>query len=279
MNLINFILSLGVALLAVDMVSGADLPKEKGTYAIFNTSKGTIIVKMLEEKAPVTVNNFIGLAEGTKEWTDPKTGKKQKKPFFNGLIFHRVIKDFMVQGGCPVGNGTGGPGYAFADECYEKGEQVKGNVNDEQTAILVWTRILIPYLRQYNGNTPSKTVNQIYKDVTLQKNGKSIFGKTIEFYQKETGNKDPLYKQGKLLHGVSYGTLCMANAGPDSNGSQFFIVTKKDGCSWLDGKHTVFGEVVKGMETAHAIENVKTGANDKPVEDVILKSVEIKRVK
>src|SRR5688572_7568960 len=86
------------------------------TTATFDTSEGTFKVKLFDDKAPNTVANFVGLAEGTKEWTDPKTGQKVKKPFYDGLIFHRVIDGFMIQGGCPMGNGMGGPGYKFADE-------------------------------------------------------------------------------------------------------------------------------------------------------------------
>ncbi len=92
------------------------MTRAPGTYAILETSQGNIVCRLFEKEAPQTVANFIGLAEGTKEFTDPKTGKKTKRPFFDGLAFHRVIPSFMIQGGCPVGNGTGGPGYRFADE-------------------------------------------------------------------------------------------------------------------------------------------------------------------
>jgi len=92
------------------------LTRTPGTYAIFETSQGDIVCKLFEKETPKTVENFVGLAEGTKEFADPKTGQKTKRPFFDGLIFHRVIPQFMIQGGCPQGTGTGGPGYRFADE-------------------------------------------------------------------------------------------------------------------------------------------------------------------
>src|SRR5215475_10823303 len=92
------------------------MARPAGTYAIFETSQGNIVAKLFEKETPKTVENFIGLAEGTKEFADPKTGQKTKRPFFDGLNFHRVIPQFMIQGGCPLGNGTGGPGYRFADE-------------------------------------------------------------------------------------------------------------------------------------------------------------------
>ncbi|WP_413576557.1 peptidylprolyl isomerase [Bdellovibrio sp. HCB290] len=170
--------------------------KDKQMFAIFETNKGNFKVKLLADKAPKTVENFVGLAEGTKEWTDPKTGEKVKKPFYDGLTFHRVIKDFMIQGGCPLGTGTGGPGYRFDDE----------------------------------------------------------------------------FPAGQQKHSKP-GILSMANAGPNTNGSQFFVTTVPT--PWLDGRHAVFGEVVEGMDVVHSIENSKTGPMDRPAEPVIMKHVKI----
>jgi len=172
---------------------------QKGTpmFAIFETNKGNIKIKLFADKAPKTVENFVGLAEGTKEFTDPKTGKKTKRPFYDGLIFHRVIPNFMIQGGCPLGTGTGDPGYRFADEF----------------------------------------------DSSLKHD-----------------------KPGKLS---------MANAGPNTNGSQFFITVAAT--PWLDGKHAIFGEVVEGYENVEAISKARTGAMDKPVEPIVLKHIQIVR--
>ena len=150
------------------------MSRASGTYAIFETSQGNIVVKLFEKEAPKTVENFIGLAEGTKEFTDENTGKKVKKNFYDGLIFHRVIPQFMIQGGCPQGSGRGGPGYRFADEFHS-------SLNHSQA-----------------------------------------------------------------------GKLSMANAGPGTNGSQFFITVAPT--PWLDNKHTVFGEVVDGMDTLKKLE-------------------------
>lgn len=172
--------------------------KGKDMIAVFETNKGTFKVKLFNDKAPKTVENFVGLAEGTKEWTDPKTGEKVKKPFYNGLTFHRVIKDFMIQGGCPLGTGTGGPGFRFEDE----------------------------------------------------------------------------FPAGAPKHDKP-GILSMANAGPNTNGSQFFVTTVPT--PWLDGRHTVFGEVVEGMDVVKSIENTKTGAMDRPAEAVIIKTVTIQK--
>lgn len=173
--------------------------KEKGMSAIIETSLGTIKVKLFEKDAPKTVANFVELAEGRKEWTDPKTGQKVKKRFYDGLIFHRVIPNFMIQGGCPLGTGTGGPGYQFEDE-------------------------IVPHLK---------------------------FDKP--------------------------GLLAMANAGPGTNGSQFFITHVPT--PWLTGKHTIFGEVIEGQEVVVAIGNVPRGPGDKPITPVTIKKVTIQRGK
>jgi peptidyl-prolyl cis-trans isomerase A (cyclophilin A) len=176
----------------------ANAQEKKGPlYATMKTTLGDMVLVLFEDKAPKTVANFVGLASGTKEWTDPKTGEKVKKPLYNGTIFHRVIPDFMIQGGDPLGRGTGGPGYKFEDEF------------------------------------------------------------------------SPDLKHSKP------GILSMANAGPNTNGSQFFITVKAT--PWLDGRHTVLGEVVKGQEVVNAIVSTPRGANDKPVKDVVLNEVVISR--
>lgn len=170
-------------------------PMETTTYAELETTQGKIKIKLFADKAPKTVANFVELAQGTKEFTDPKTGKKVKRPFYDGLIFHRIIPDFMIQGGDPRGTGTGGPGYTFSDEF------------------------------------------------------------------------NPTLKHDKA------GILSMANAGPNTNGSQFFITDKPT--PWLDGHHTVFGEVVEGIEVVHKIAHADKGANDKPLQDIVIKKVTI----
>jgi peptidyl-prolyl cis-trans isomerase A (cyclophilin A) len=153
---------------------------------------------LFEKEAPQTVANFIGLAEGTKEFADPKTSQKTKRRFYDGLTFHRVLPDFMIQGGCPLGTGTGGPGYKFADEFH-------------------------PSLRHSGA-----------------------------------------------------GRLSMANAGPNTNGSQFFITVAAT--PWLDKRHTIFGEVVEGQDVADNISKLPRDSNDRPRTPVILQHVGIERV-
>ena len=168
------------------------------THATFTTNEGTFKVKLFDQEVPNTVANFVGLAEGTKEFVDPKTGQKTKRPFFDGLTFHRVIDGFMIQGGCPLGTGTGGPGYKFSDE--------------------------------FNP---------------------------------------------KLRHSKP-GLLSMANSGPNTNGSQFFVTLAAT--PWLDNKHSIFGEVVEGMDVVKKIGSTATSKpNDRPLKPITIQSVKIDR--
>ena len=167
------------------------------TYATIYTTAGPIRLELFANHAPKTVRNFVELADGTREYTDPRTGAPGNGPYYDGTIFHRVIDGFMIQGGCPLGTGTGGPGYTFADEFHPE---------------LAFTK---PYL------------------------------------------------------------LAMANAGPGTNGSQFFITTAPT--TWLNFKHTIFGEVSDDESKAvvDAIGSVATGAMDRPKDAVVIESVEI----
>jgi peptidyl-prolyl cis-trans isomerase A (cyclophilin A) len=166
--------------------------------AHFTTSEGSFTIRLFDGEAPNTVANFVGLAEGTKEWTDPKSGRKVKRALYDGLVFHRVIDGFMIQGGDPLGNGTGGPGYKFADEFH------------------------------------------------------------------------PTLKHSKA------GILSMANAGANTNGSQFFITLAPT--PWLDNRHSVFGEVVGGMDVVEKIGRAPTSKPaDRPLKPITLESVKIER--
>lgn len=166
-------------------------------YAIIETTLGKIVCELYPDKAPITVENFIQLAEGKKEFLDPKTNQRVKKRFYDGLKFHRVIPEFMIQGGCPLGNGMGGPGYRFQDE---------------------------------------------FSDLKFDRPGR----------------------------------LAMANAGPNTNGSQFFITEVPT--PWLDGRHTIFGQVVEGQNVVNKIARVPRDPRDMPIKDVLLNKITIKRV-
>jgi len=168
---------------------------QPGLHAVIETSAGTMTCRLYPEHAPKTVENFVGLAKGTKQFEDPKTGEKVQRPFYDGLIFHRVMPNFMIQGGCPLSTGTGGPGYQFEDE----------------------------------------------------------FTKELRFDQ--------------------VGKLAMANAGPGTNGSQFFITVAPT--PWLNDHHTIFGEVVQGQHVVTKISTVTRDRRDKPLEPVVINAVKI----
>jgi peptidyl-prolyl cis-trans isomerase A (cyclophilin A) len=169
-----------------------------GLYAHFDTTEGNFTIQLFEQEAPKTVANFVELAEGKKQWTNPRTGERTSRPFYNGLIFHRIIDGFMIQGGCPLGTGTGGPGYTFEDEFHPK-----------------------------------------------------------------------------LRHNKA-GILSMANAGKNTNGSQFFITLGPT--PHLDNAHSIFGEVTSGIDVVRKIGKVKKGPGDKPVTPVVINSLTIERV-
>ena len=166
-------------------------------YAHFDTTLGSFTVELFDQQTPKTVANFVGLAEGTKEWKHPKTGEKHTKPFYDGIVFHRVIDGFMIQGGDPLGQGYGGPGFQFEDEFH-----------------------------------------------------------------------------ADLRHDRA-GILSMANAGPNTNGSQFFITL--GATPHLDRKHSVFGVVTEGLDVVKIIGRSKTDRNDRPDPPVVINSVRIER--
>jgi len=166
-------------------------------FATFETTLGTFRVELFEDKTPKTVGNFVGLAEGTREWKHPKTGEKHKKPYYDGIIFHRIIEGFMIQGGDPLGLGYGGPGYEFEDEFH------------------------------------------------------------------------PSLKHDRP------GILSMANAGPNTNGSQFFITLGPT--PHLDQRHSVFGAVVEGLDVVKEIGRARTDKGDRPVTPVVMNKVTITR--
>src|ERR1700730_9049703 len=170
------------------------MTRQPGLYATFETSEGNIVCRLFEKEAPKTVANFVELAEGKREWKHPSTGKKSNDRLYDGTILHRVIPDFMIQGGDPQGTGTGGPGYQFEDET--------------------------------------------------------------------KGSPHKFDKPGKLA---------MANAGPNTNGSQFFITVAPT--TWLTGKHTIFGEVVEGQDVVQKIVAAPRNKQEKTLKDLTLNTV------
>ncbi len=188
--MIRYLLILILGLMTMTITAKSTIPD---TYATFKTSLGDIVCQLFPDKAPETVANFVGLATGKKEWVDSTTGEKTMRPLYTKTVFHRIIPDFMIQGGDPLGNGTGGPGYLFKDEF-----------------------------------------------------------------------------SSELSHDRA-GRLSMANRGPGTNGSQFFITL--GATPWLNNHHTVFGQVMKGQDIVAKIVSVKRDGHDRPIEPIVLEEV------
>ena len=222
---------------------------------LMKTSMGDITLELFDNEAPKTVANFVGLAEGTKEVTD-RAGKTTKKPYFDGLIFHRVIPNFMAQGGCPLGTGTGDPGYTFEDEINAKAlglDKMKAIVAGEPNrALLIRSRqqfdnVILRPLHKKMGlkskaeyDTKKAACDKALKELTV-----------MGVYQ----NLGYKYDDKRPSHGMLRGTIAMANSGPNTNGSQFFINMVDN--AYLNGKHTVFGRVISGMEVVDKMATVK----------------------
>jgi cyclophilin family peptidyl-prolyl cis-trans isomerase len=240
---------------------------------VIQTSLGDIEVELFQDEAPKTVANFIGLAEGTKEFVDSKTGKKVKRPFYDGLIFHRVIKNFMIQGGCPLGNGKGGPGYVFDDEIDAKALGLdKIKAFDPQKGPHRFLMIRSEEEFQRNLLAPLFRAMNIKSQEELDQRKNEFEARLEKLTLMEAyENMGYVYSENGSKHAPVRGSLAMANAGPNTNGSQFFIdlVDTK----WLAGRHTVFGKVVKGMDVVDKIGEVKVDSQSKPVQDVKIISV------
>ena len=269
-----------VSIISIILINSVDSRAEKkekvkpeNPIYIIKTSMGDIQIELFADKAPDTVNNFIGLAEGTKEFTDPKTGKKVKRPFYDGLIFHRVIKDFMIQGGCPLGNGTGGPGYKFKDEIDAAALGLDKIMAMDKSKgphpyLMIRSRedyqrnIMSPLFKKLNINSQEEL------DRRKEELEKILFSMTVKDVLENMGY---VYTEKGSPYPPERGCLAMANSGPNTNGSQFFInLVDTD---WLMGRHTVFGKVVKGQDIVDKIGSVKVGDGSKPVEDVTIISI------
>ncbi len=271
----NIILTVGTMLFISFAGTGwtAEKKQEVNPVYVIQTTLGNIEVELFQDEAPKTVANFIGLAEGTKEFTDSKTGKKVKRPFYDGLIFHRVIKNFMIQGGCPLGNGQGGPGYVFDDEIDAKAlglDKIKAfdprkgphpflMINSKEE---FQRNLLAPLFRKMNINSQEE-LDKRKDEFDARLESLTL----MEAYE----NMGYVYSENGSKHAPVRGSLAMANAGPNTNGSQFFInLVNTD---WLAGKHTVFGKVVKGMDVVDKIGSVKVDSQNKPVKDVKIISI------
>ena len=263
--------------LALTTSFAAEKERQNNPVAIINTTMGVIEIELFQHAAPQTVANFIGLAEGTKTFTDSKSGSEVKRKYFDGLIFHRVIKDFMIQGGCPLGTGTGNPGYTFKDEINADSlglNDMKALSPQGEPNQLLGIRSQ----EQFN----SYVLAPIYEELGITTQDE-LDKRSAEFSTRlaEVSVKDVFegmgyeYQTGIQSYKPLKGYLAMANSGPNTNGSQFFI--NLIDTPWLIGKHTVFGKVISGMDIVEAIGKVSTGSGDKPNKEIRLNSVVIRR--
>lgn len=249
----------------------------KNPVCLLKTSSGEIRIELFARQAPETVKNFISLAQGEKEFIDPATGKKVKRPFYDNLVFHRVIKDFMIQGGCPLGNGSGGPGYTFEDEINANSlglDKIKAVLPDGKVHpnLLVrngddFFRVVVMPLAQRMG-----IVSQEQFDERLQE----VRQKVSELSLKDCYENLGYHYNGKLKSTApERGVIAMANRGPDTNGSQFFINLVDT--PWLAGKHTVFGKVIQGMEVVDQIGAAATDEDSKPQKAIRILSIRLEK--
>jgi peptidyl-prolyl cis-trans isomerase A (cyclophilin A) len=244
----------------------SELMDPKNPVVKIETSMGDIFVELYEKDAPETVANFIGLAEGTKEFTDPKTKAKVSRPFFDGLIFHRVIENFMIQGGCPLGTGTGNPGYKFPDEINAISLGLDTLLLSEAPFISPQEKAMY-CARKLGIQTQSEFQTRMAEVQSMMAELDSL--SVMEFYTIMGYRYNDTLKSHKAERGV----IAMANSGPNTNGSQFFI--NQVDTPHLDGKHTVFGKVVKGMDVVDKICKVKVGAGAKPEQDIKIITVRV----
>ena len=248
-------------------------PPSANPTCIIRTSLGDIHVLLYAADAPETVENFLGLAEGRKEFTDPETGRKVKRPFYDGLIFHRVIENFMIQGGCPLGNGTGGPGYRFRDEINASALGLdRIRAFDSKTGPHAWLMIRDQEAFHARLVAPLISAMGIASQEEFEKRREELIEKLSSLTLKEAyENLGYRYDDSLTSHPPRKGVIAMANSGPDTNGSQFFITLADT--PWLTGKHTVFGRVIKGMDVVEKIGRVEVDGQDRPLTDVTIISI------
>ena len=269
------ILSFTAVLMAELRAEDAAKPAATHTRVVITTSLGTIVAELFDDEAPVTVANFLGLAEGEKAFTDPTTNMEAKRPFYDGLIFHRVIKGFMIQGGCPLGQGNSGPGYKFKDEINAKSlglDKAMAMVGDDLNPLCAYMqrdfmRVVLRPKMEALGITAESTMEA--KEKAFQAVLKEARALSLQdFFEKLGYLYDPSLPPS---HKPVRGSLAMANSGPGTNGSQFFINLGET--PHLTGKHTVFGQVVGGMEVVDAIGTVAVGEGDRPTVPVVIQSI------
>lgn len=240
---------------------------------IISTTRGDMLLELFTTEAPETVANFLGLAEGTKPHTDAYTGEQVTRPFYDGLIFHRVIDGFMIQGGSPTGMGDGTPGYTIRDEinALSLGLDKMLVLAEDGTPHPVLgirsqsdfqQRVLLPLYEQMGID------NQQALDARVTQVDQRLRAMTVKQHLEMLGYR---YTETLLSRAPVRGVIAMANSGPDTGGAQFFINLADT--EWLTGRHTVFGKVRAGLEVLDAIGKVRVNAESRPLQDITILSI------
>ena len=272
----KIILAIALSLFMAAISFAQEIAKENPTNPILlmKTNLGDVYIEMFPEEAPKTVANFMDLAMGKRDFVDHKTGKKVKRPFYDGLKFHRVIKEFMIQGGDPKGNGTGGPGYNFEDEINADAlglHEMKAMKDGRPHSFLPirnqsdFQRTLVHPLFQKMGIRSQADLDKRREEVKKRLNDLTL----KDAYENMGYRFNEKLKSRPPVKGV----LAMANSGPNTNGSQFFI--NLIDTPWLTGKHTVFGKVVGGMNVVEKIGETPVGAGSMPQQEVRIISIRL----
>ncbi|MFW5750448.1 MAG: peptidylprolyl isomerase [Planctomycetota bacterium] len=261
---------LAVCAVAVEPAATADPPRPRVTI---DTDRGPMVCELYPDQAPQTVRTFLDLATGRRAWTDPQTGAQVQRPFYDGLVFHRVIKGFMIQGGCPLGTGTSGPGFTFADEINAEslglGEEklLTERGLHPQVSYPAMAAQVQNYLTERMRRHPATGQDPAAARRARQE---ALDGLDLRGFYEHLGYRYDDSLAASTRPQRSY--LAMANSGPDTNGSQFFILV--GAAPHLTGKHTVFGRVVTGMAVADAIASEAVDPQRfRPLEPVTIRSI------
>ena len=271
-----FFLWLSLILLLVPAASAEetlDPENPKTPVCLMKTSLGTIYLELFPREAPKTVQNFMELAEGMKTFIDARTKKSVKRPFYDNLIFHRIVRNFMIQGGCPLGNGRSGPGYTFEDEINADAlglHKLPAMDPKGRPHSFLLIRSQEDFRRMLLGPLLAKMgiKSKEEMDLRMAEVKKRLHQLTLKDAFMNMGYR---YDENLKSRPPKRGVIAMANSGPNTNGSQFFMNLVDT--PWLAGRHTVFGKVMKGMSIVDKIGEVPVGNQHKPINDIKIISI------
>jgi cyclophilin family peptidyl-prolyl cis-trans isomerase len=246
--------------------------KAKNPMVLIKTSLGDVELELFADECPKTVANFLGLAEGTLEFSESKTGEKVKRPYYDGLTFHRVIPNFMAQGGCPLGAGNGGPGFEFEDEI--NADALGLDKTPALTNGQPHPSLLIQSQEEFQSVIGRAAIHKlkIESQEELEKRQEEVDAAVSTLTVKDVFESiGYVYNSTRGSHPMARGTIAMANSGPNTNGSQFFLNMVDN--NYLNGKHTVFGRIVSGLDVVDSMQKVEMDQGSKPLKPIIIESI------